>query len=198
MSKFIPTLLSLSLLTTMLLGCTDTGPSSKASSAQASHTDQSAPSADTTLGLDNIQMQDAMKAAANYLKIQYTVDNIYDKKDETKQLKRVQQKLKPLLTSEYYEWIRTEQSVGFPLQIAIQEKTSITPKEITIRSRTVSNTDQIIRLSYRLDFHLNKQNESIPLGGKLIMQNENGSWKIASDYNNADSLREWHAIPYDH
>lgn len=197
MSKLIPVLLSFSLLTTMLIGCTDNSSSSKASSAQAARTDKPGPSADPVLGLDNVQMQDAMKAAVKYLKTQYTVDTIYDKKDESKQLKRVQRKLKPLLTAEYYEWIRTERSVGFPLQIAIQEKTSITPKEITIRSRTVSNTDQIIRLSYRLDFHLNKQNESIPLGGKLIMQNENGSWKVASDYNNADSLREWHGIPYD-
>ncbi|WP_046214449.1 hypothetical protein [Paenibacillus wulumuqiensis] len=198
MRKITAPLLSLSLLTAILLGCTDTGNPPNANSAQAARTNESGHQADDIVGLNDVQIQEAMKAAAKYLKTQYTVEDIYDEDEETAQLKQIQQKIKTLLTPEYYEWVRKERSAGFPLQIAIQEKTSITPKDITIRSRTVSNTDQMIRLSYRLDLHLDKPNKSIPLGGKLIMQNENGNWKIASDYNNADSLREWNGVPSGH
>ncbi|MEW4369437.1 hypothetical protein [Paenibacillus kandeliae] len=150
-----------------------------------------------SLGPDETQIQGAMQAAAKYLKSQYSVDGVYTQKDLKQQVASMKQKLKPLLNSEYYTWADKNKTLTLPLQIAIHEHSSATPKDITIRSRTVSNTEQLIRLSYRLNFHLNERNESAPLGGKLIMEHENGVWRVASDQNNADSLLEWHGISTD-
>ncbi len=142
---------------------------------------------------DEERLQGAMQAAAKYVKNQYTIDGIYTTKDYDSQLAALKQKLKPLLSKDYYTSAIKDETLALPLHVAIREKDSITPKDITIRSRAISGGEQLIHLSYRFNFHLNKRGESVPLGGKLIMQNENGVWIVASDHNNAKRLLEWHS-----
>lgn len=141
---------------------------------------------------DEAQLQGAMQAAAKYVKSQYTIDGMYTTKDYDAQLAILQKKLRPLLSSDYYTWATDQEALALPLHVAIREKDSITPKDITIRSRSISGGEQQIHLSYRFNFHLNKRGESVPLGGKLIMQNDNGVWLVVSDHNNAKRLLEWH------
>ncbi len=189
MYKIMKSMLSLICISFILSSCTDGGSVTKGNenTANAESTEQS-----PQVEASDTRIQEAMQTAAQYIKKQYTIAGKYTDQDYDAQLTIIKQQLKPLLSTGYYTRAVENNRIALPLQIAIREQDSLTPKDITIRSRTLSGDEQLIHLSYHFHLQLKEHNESPLLGGKLVMQKEDGTWRVASDRSNVQRLLEEH------
>ncbi|WP_046225815.1 hypothetical protein [Paenibacillus dauci] len=147
------------------------------------------------------QLKAAIEVAKKYKETEYTIPDYKNLDLEFKtpkkttdpvelppSLRQQYDTLLPYATSTALDNSLRNRLIYLPLQLALMEKSSISPQHLELHADPVLKVKGILEIEYTMKLQLDRSKEQLPLRGTLQLQQMDGTWKVINDANDSDNF----------